>query len=217
MSASPKKKPSHKRRQSRLISELQGVPVSGDSIFKNPDIASVKDTASESGTVVDPEEAAEAIAAATLAQLPTYADKWIINPVQHATTNNTTTTTVNSTRPNTYHSADTAMTGNQSAEEQEAMQNKVINEEYKIWKKNSVFLYDIIYSRALDWPTLTTQWLPDVKQEPGKTSRQHRMILGTHTSGNATDYLQIAHINLPQPPAMSMADYNAASEELGGK
>ncbi|KAF2208630.1 hypothetical protein CERZMDRAFT_70850 [Cercospora zeae-maydis SCOH1-5] len=103
-----------------------------------------------------------------------------------------------------------------SAEEQEAMQNKIINEEYKIWKKNSVFLYDIMYSRALDWPTLTTQWLPDVKQEPGKTSRQHRMILGTHTSGAQDEYLQIAHINLPQPPAMSIADYNPASEELGG-
>jgi len=108
------------------------------------------------------------------------------------------------------------MTGNLSSEDAEIVQNKVINEEYKIWKKNSVFLYDILYSRALDWPTLTTQWLPDVKQEPGKTSRQHRMILGTHTDGSKDNYLQIAHINLPEPPAMSMADYNPASEELGG-
>lgn len=29
--------------------------------------------------------------------------------------------------------------------DQEEMQNKLINEEYKIWKKNSVFLYDIMY------------------------------------------------------------------------
>lgn len=29
--------------------------------------------------------------------------------------------------------------------EQEQLQNKMINEEYKIWKKNSVFLYDIMY------------------------------------------------------------------------
>lgn len=32
-----------------------------------------------------------------------------------------------------------------SLDEQEVMQNKMINEEYKIWKKNSVFLYDIMY------------------------------------------------------------------------
>lgn len=36
--------------------------------------------------------------------------------------------------------------------------------EYKTWKKNAPFLYDMILSTALEWPTLTTQWLPD-KQE----------------------------------------------------
>ena len=30
-------------------------------------------------------------------------------------------------------------------ESKEQLQNKMINEEYKIWKKNSVFLYDIMY------------------------------------------------------------------------
>lgn len=32
--------------------------------------------------------------------------------------------------------------------DQEEIQNKLINEEYKIWKKNSVFLYDIMYRYA---------------------------------------------------------------------
>jgi len=99
---------------------------------------------------------------------------------------------------------------------QEELQNKLINEEYKIWKKNSVFLYDIMYSRALEWPTLTTQWLPDVKDVPGKPMRTHRLLLGTHTSGASHDYLQIAHITLPNPPAASLAEYNAQTEELGG-
>lgn len=35
--------------------------------------------------------------------------------------------------------------------------------EYKTWKKNAPFLYDMILSTALEWPTLTTQWLPDVQ------------------------------------------------------
>ena len=46
-------------------------------------------------------------------------------------------------------------------DQQEEAEHKMINEEYKIWKKNSVFLYDMLYGRALEWPTLTTQWLPD--------------------------------------------------------
>ena len=48
--------------------------------------------------------------------------------------------------------------------EDEVMDEKIINEEYKTWKKNSPFLYDLMLSNALEWPTLTTQWLPD-KQE----------------------------------------------------
>jgi len=43
-------------------------------------------------------------------------------------------------------------------------EQKVINEEYKTWKKNAPFLYDMILSTALDWPTLTTQWFPDVQE-----------------------------------------------------
>ena len=103
-----------------------------------------------------------------------------------------------------------------ATEDRETLQNKMINEEYKIWKKNSVFLYDIMYSRALEWPTLTTQWLPDVKEIPGSAQRTHRLLLGTHTSRNATDYLQIAHISLPLPPASKLSDYNPNTEELGG-
>lgn len=34
-------------------------------------------------------------------------------------------------------------------------------QEYKIWKKNSPFLYDLVITHALDWPSLTCQWLPD--------------------------------------------------------
>ena len=46
-------------------------------------------------------------------------------------------------------------------QEDEQMQEKIINEEYKTWKKNAPFLYDLMLSTALEWPTLTTQWLPD--------------------------------------------------------
>lgn len=96
------------------------------------------------------------------------------------------------------------------------IENKMINEEYKIWKKNAVFLYDVMYSRALDWPTLTSQWLPDVQAVPGKNHSTHRLLIGTHTSGEAQNYLQIAQINLPNKPAANPADYDVEKEELGG-
>ena len=41
---------------------------------------------------------------------------------------------------------------------------RLLNEEYKIWKKNTPFLYDMVMTHALEWPSLTVQWLPDVQR-----------------------------------------------------
>lgn len=49
---------------------------------------------------------------------------------------------------------------NRTEEENE----KLINEEYKMWKKNSPFLYDLVVTHALEWPSLTCQWFPDVEE-----------------------------------------------------
>jgi hypothetical protein len=43
-------------------------------------------------------------------------------------------------------------------------EEKTINEEYKIWKKNSPFLYDLVVTHALEWPSLSVQWLPDIEK-----------------------------------------------------
>ena len=51
---------------------------------------------------------------------------------------------------------------------------------------------------------------------PGRNFRTHRLLLGTHTSNQSSDYLQIAHITLPNPPAATIQDYNPTTEELGG-
>jgi hypothetical protein len=45
----------------------------------------------------------------------------------------------------------------------QVLEEKIINEEYKVWKKNSPFLYDMVITHAFEWPSLTVQWLPDVQ------------------------------------------------------
>ncbi|KAF1813697.1 WD40 repeat-like protein [Eremomyces bilateralis CBS 781.70] len=96
-------------------------------------------------------------------------------------------------------------------------EQKIINEEYKIWKKNSVLLYDLIYARALEWPSLTTQWLPDRKEAPGGDGLyQHRMLIGTNTSDGTNNYLQIAQTEIPEPGKPSITDFNEQSGEVGG-
>jgi histone-binding protein RBBP4 len=44
-------------------------------------------------------------------------------------------------------------------ENTDEVEEQMIFEEYKIWKKNSPFFYDTLYSHALTWPTLTCEWM----------------------------------------------------------
>ncbi len=40
------------------------------------------------------------------------------------------------------------------------VEEQVIAEEYRVWKKNAPFLYDCILTHGLAWPSLTCSWLP---------------------------------------------------------
>jgi histone-binding protein RBBP4 len=88
--------------------------------------------------------------------------------------------------------------------------------EYKTWKKNSPFLYDMILSTALEWPTLTTQWFPDVKDVKDKNHRVHRLLIGTHTTDNKPNYLQIAEVEIPKSVEPDPHDYDEDRGEIGG-
>jgi hypothetical protein len=64
--------------------------------------------------------------------------------------------------------------------------------EYKIWKKNTPFLYDLVMTHALEWPSLTVQWLPEVTKT--KDVSIQKILLGTHTSNNEPNYLMIGEV-----------------------
>ena len=95
-------------------------------------------------------------------------------------------------------------------------EERVINEEYKIWKKNTPFLYDLVMTHALEWPSLTCQWLPEVTKPEGKDYVLHRLILGTHTS-DEQNHLIIASVQLPTDDAQFDAShYDSERGEFGG-
>uniref|UniRef100_A0A0D3FLM7 Histone-binding protein RBBP4-like N-terminal domain-containing protein n=1 Tax=Oryza barthii TaxID=65489 RepID=A0A0D3FLM7_9ORYZ len=88
-----------------------------------------------------------------------------------------------------------------AAEEEEfraEVEERLINEEYKIWKKNTPFLYDLVITHALEWPSLTVQWLPDRAEPAGKDHSVQKMVLGTHTSDNEPNYLMLAQVQIVQ-------------------
>ncbi|KAH9056968.1 histone acetyltransferase type B subunit 2 [Lactarius vividus] len=84
-------------------------------------------------------------------------------------------------------------------------------------KKNAPYLYDLMITHALDWPSLTCQWFPDKESPSNKPYTVHRLLLGTHTSGQAADYLQIATVQIPtrSGPGADVLDRGTYDEERG--
>lgn len=96
-------------------------------------------------------------------------------------------------------------------------EERLINEEYKIWKKNTPFLYDLVITHALEWPSLTVQWLPSRIESPCKDYALQKLILGTHTSDNEPNYLMIAQVQLPLEDVETDArQYDEEFAESGG-
>eukprot|EP00944_MAST-04C_sp_MAST-4C-sp1_P010492 g10492.t1 len=83
---------------------------------------------------------------------------------------------------------------------------KMIAEEYKIWKKNTPFLYDLVLTHALEWPSLTCEFLPSLQQNKGDCYNTHRLLLGTHTSTGENNALIVAKVNLPKDEASLSAE-----------
>ena len=77
---------------------------------------------------------------------------------------------------------------------EDASEERLINEEYKVWKKNSPFLYDLVMTHSLEWPSLSVQWLPDVIKQIDRDVNIHKLLLGTHTSDGEPNYLMIAEV-----------------------
>eukprot|EP00891_Asterochloris_glomerata_P004904 jgi/Astpho2/4904/Aster-05833 len=96
-------------------------------------------------------------------------------------------------------------------------EERLVNEEYKIWKKNTPFLYDLVITHALEWPSLTVQWLPQKEQDASsKHSKQH-LLLGTHTSEGEQNYLMRAEVTLPlEEDEHNDAGFDEERGEVGG-
>eukprot|EP00271_Cylindrocystis_brebissonii_P000883 TRINITY_DN11054_c0_g1_i1.p1 TRINITY_DN11054_c0_g1~~TRINITY_DN11054_c0_g1_i1.p1 ORF type:complete len:458 (-),score=116.75 TRINITY_DN11054_c0_g1_i1:310-1683(-) len=101
--------------------------------------------------------------------------------------------------------------------EREAAEDRKVNEEYKIWKKNTPFLYDLVITHALEWPSLTCQWLHEKREPAGKDYSLQRMVLGTHTADNEQNFLTLAEVQLPLEDAeIDARQYDDERGEVGG-
>ena len=72
-----------------------------------------------------------------------------------------------------------------------------IKEEYQLWRKNCRYMYEFVSETALTWPSLTIQWLPENKTNEAEGLIDAKLLLGTHTSGEDTNYLKLASTQIP--------------------
>ncbi|CAI5760312.1 unnamed protein product [Candida verbasci] len=81
--------------------------------------------------------------------------------------------------------------------QEQQLQSKIINEEYKIWKKTVPLLYDLIHTFAFDSSSLIFEWVKDYKKI-NSDYIQCQYLIGTNTSIKTDNYLKLGSINLPK-------------------
>lgn len=72
----------------------------------------------------------------------------------------------------------------------------LIEEEYKVWRKNVPYLYDIMWSYALKWPSPCVQWFPSAERIDDRYTAQ-RLLMTTFTNGEDAEHLLFSQITFP--------------------
>lgn len=87
------------------------------------------------------------------------------------------------------------------------LREKVVNEEFKIWKKTVPLLYDTINTLALEYPLLCTDFFPEYTVSDDKNYITAKLALGTNSSGKDIDYVHIAEVTLPSTLAPDFSEF----------
>lgn len=108
-------------------------------------------------------------------------------------------------------------------EEQGAI-DKATQQRYRVWKKNSPFLYDYVSTNSLLWPSLTVQFFPDLETTESNNAKvpqslvYQRLLLGTFTLGQGVDTVSIWQLpyyrDFRENLNVDQLDYNAEKHEF---
>lgn len=106
---------------------------------------------------------------------------------------------------NTESTAPTTMSlDSNDISERYQLNEKFVNEEFKIWKKTSPLLYDFVYSYANESPALSLNWIPQYGYScyNGIDYINTRFLMGTHSK--TSNSIKLMSLDLPK----SLANLN---------
>ncbi|CAD8097626.1 unnamed protein product [Paramecium primaurelia] len=70
-------------------------------------------------------------------------------------------------------------------------------EQYRNWKQNIPFMYEICINHQNNWPSLTVCWLNEIEIDQND-NEIHRLIVATQTNNQEQDYIKLLKVAIPQ-------------------
>ncbi|WLF81403.1 hypothetical protein PVL30_005200 [Lodderomyces elongisporus] len=81
---------------------------------------------------------------------------------------------------------------------EQQQQEKIVNEEFKIWKKTVPLLYDLIHTFALPEVSTVVQWIPEYKKSNGNGNfTETTFLLASNCVNKADNCVQLGSVKLP--------------------
>ena len=87
-----------------------------------------------------------------------------------------------------------------------------LSDEQLVWRKNASFMFDVAFSRGLEWPSLTVDWLPRVVEE--EECSVHSLVIGTHTAEGAMNEMHVVSVRLPVGEIDAREDFGKDLSEI---
>eukprot|EP00922_Rhytidocystis_sp_ex-Travisia-forbesii_P035058 GHVS01052053.1.p1 GENE.GHVS01052053.1~~GHVS01052053.1.p1 ORF type:complete len:425 (-),score=63.56 GHVS01052053.1:611-1885(-) len=90
-------------------------------------------------------------------------------------------------------------------------------EQHRVWRYNTIVLYDLVMTHTLEWPSLTVEWIPNVFRWSATEGHQ-RLIVGTHTAQpSMPNHIIVMEASLPIGQAAETLTYEDRLDYCGFK
>lgn len=96
-------------------------------------------------------------------------------------------------------------------------ENNEIDQDYFIWKKHTPFLYDVLFTKCLTWPSLCVTWFKTEKNDSKYLFTNQNLLIGTQTSDVEMNQLIFEKIKYPKKENLNSnnsSSYNSDPDKI---
>ena len=75
--------------------------------------------------------------------------------------------------------------------------DKQINDQYKKWKRNVTFLYDLVLAHVLEWPSTCIQWTGKCDSTSKRDVNKHEVLFSSRCLNPKDTTVNVANVDVP--------------------